>query len=560
VSEIKFDQVGIGTALLHNRLAVPLNQREYSWEEEHVLALFQDLASAIDNSKSSYFLGTIVLTRSKGGVFEVVDGQQRLATTTILLASIRDYFAERKDELLVSDLNNFLFTIVRETREINPRLSLNVDDNQFFRGRILSPKGSRERKQTKVQLLSHERIEQAAQLAEQHVLNIISPYKDSDRISHLNTWVKFIQESALVILLTVADDLNAYVMFETLNDRGLKTSQSDLVKNYLFAQAGDRLAEAQQKWALMAGALETLPQNEDIMITFLRHFVISLYGHTREREVLQKIKEKVIGKPRAIEYLTTMVDAANDYVAMLTSTHAKWNKYNPNMRQAITTIGLLQMLPLRPLMLAVVRKFSSKQTENAFRLFVFWSVRFLIAGGGRSGNVEEAFAKVASEISAGHIDTSGKMTERLIDIIPSDTEFENRFAIARVSRNDIARYYLRALELKEQGSREPEWTPPEQYPINLEHILPEKPDDNWPNFDKSIVPTYHKRIGNMVLLKASVNSVVGNRPFSEKRLHFQKSTFLLTQRVGNRLTWEPKDIDEHQKALAKIAVQIWLKK
>jgi uncharacterized protein with ParB-like and HNH nuclease domain len=556
MTDIQFHQVGIGTALLHNRLAVPLNQREYSWEEEHVLALFQDIAAAIAGGKASYFLGTIVLTQGKGDALEVVDGQQRLATITILLAAMRDYFAEQNDALLIQSLNGFLFTVVRGEREIYPRLSLNVDDNEFFRGRILSPKGSQERKRAKVQRQSHERIEQAAKLAEQHVLNIVSPYKDSDRIDHLNTWVDFIEKNALVITLTVADDLNAYIMFETLNDRGLKTSQSDLVKNYLFAQTGDRLVEAQQKWALMVGALETLPM-EDIVINFLRHFVISLYGHTREREVLQKIKERVIGKLRAIEYLTTMVDAANDYVAMLTSTHAKWNKYNPNIRRAINTLGILQMLPLRPLMLAVVRRFSDTQTEKAFRLFVVWSVRFLIAGGARSGSVEEAFAKVAAEISAGHVDTSEKMTQKLIDIIPSDIEFENRFAIARVSTNDIARYYLRALELNEEGGHETELILPEEYPINLEHILPQKPDDNWPSFDKSIVPTYYKRLGNMVLLKASDNSIIGNHPFSEKRVYYQKSAYLLTQMVGTRLTWESKDIDEYQKELAKRAVKIW---
>ena len=82
-STIEFEHVGIGTALSRNRLSVPPNQREYSWEEEHVQDLFHDLAGAIDSNKPSYFLGTIVLTRGPGGTFEVADGQQRLATTTI---------------------------------------------------------------------------------------------------------------------------------------------------------------------------------------------------------------------------------------------------------------------------------------------------------------------------------------------------------------------------------------------------------------------------------------------------------------------------------------------
>jgi len=159
---IDFDHIGIGTALKNHRLAVPLNQREYSWEEEHVSDLFHDLANAIDNSKPSYFLGTIVLTTEKDGVWEVADGQQRLATTSILLAAMRDYFHGRKDEMLVKDLDGFLYTIVRDQHDINPRLTLNVDDDDFFRKRILCAVDSQERKAVTVNCRSHERIEKAA--------------------------------------------------------------------------------------------------------------------------------------------------------------------------------------------------------------------------------------------------------------------------------------------------------------------------------------------------------------------------------------------------------------
>ncbi len=161
-SGIGFDHIGIGTALKRNRLIVPLNQREYSWEEEHVTDLFHDLAQAIDERKSSYFLGTIVLTRARDGSLEVADGQQRLATTTLLLAAIRDYFFTRHEEMLVTSLEEFLFTIVRESRERNPRLRLNVDDNEFFQKRILAREGTQERSAVVAQKASHQRIEQAA--------------------------------------------------------------------------------------------------------------------------------------------------------------------------------------------------------------------------------------------------------------------------------------------------------------------------------------------------------------------------------------------------------------
>lgn len=553
---IEFNHIGIGTALLRNRLIVPLNQREYSWEDEHVTDLFYDLAQAIEGRKSSYFLGTIVLTRGSDGSFEVADGQQRLATTTILLAAIRDYFFTRHDEMLVTSLEDFLFTIVRETREKNPRLKLNVDDNEFFRRRILSREGTPERSSVTAQKQSHHRIERAAELARAHVQAIISVHSEENRIARLNNWVKFIEESATVIVLTVADDLNAYVMFETLNDRGLRTSQSDLVKNYLFAKADDRIAEAQQKWASMNGTLESLEKDEPVTLTYLRHLVIALHGHTREREVLERVKDKVASKQQAVEFLDMLADCAVDYIALSNPAHAKWNEYHPNIREYVRTLEPLQLIPMRPLMLAVARRFPKQQAEKAFRQFVCWSVRFLIAGGGRTGATEEALARAAKEVSDGHIRTAEQLVTQLTDVLPSDSVFENRFATATVSRNNIARYYLRALELKAQGHAEPEWIPNENTVINLEHVLPEKPGMDWA-IDQRIVSAYYKRIGNMVLLQASVNNAIGNSSFATKRDTFKGSTFLLTNQVAEKATWGPLEIEDRQKELAKIAVATW---
>src|SRR5271157_3238260 len=95
-SKIGFEHKGIGAVLSQNRLRVPLNQREYAWEDEHVQELFSDFSGAIDNDQPTYFLGTIVLT-SGGDEPEVSDGQQRLATSMILLTAIRDYLKGGKD-------------------------------------------------------------------------------------------------------------------------------------------------------------------------------------------------------------------------------------------------------------------------------------------------------------------------------------------------------------------------------------------------------------------------------------------------------------------------------
>jgi uncharacterized protein with ParB-like and HNH nuclease domain len=136
---IDIELEGIGHVLSDNTLAVPVYQRSYAWEERHVRDLFQDLADAIARHEPEYFLGSIVVIENAAGPRpEVVDGQQRLATTTILLAAIRDYIYGREDRQRASDIERmYLITRHIRSQEETPRLQLNESDHDFFMKRIL---------------------------------------------------------------------------------------------------------------------------------------------------------------------------------------------------------------------------------------------------------------------------------------------------------------------------------------------------------------------------------------------------------------------------------------
>jgi hypothetical protein len=555
-SPMDFETFGIGTALKRNRLAVPLNQREYSWEERHVQDLFQDLANAIDNNKQSYFLGTIALTSRADGVLEISDGQQRLATTTILLASFRDYFHRKNDLDMVGDLEDFLFTFVRSTRERNPRLRLNVTDDDFFRRRILEWPYLTSSLDVNKQYRSRYLIDNAANMAAVHVDAILKPFSESNKNDHLNRWIDFIEHATTVILATVPDDLNAYVMFETLNDRGLRTTQADLVKNYLFSESGTRIDEAQQRWASMNGTLEAI-EDDDITITFLRHLLISLHGHVKEREVLERVQGRVKGRAPAIEFLDTLSLAARDYVAMLTPTHQKWIEYPAVTKNHVGTLLLLEVTPLRPLMLAVSRTFSHPETGKAFRQFVSWSVRLLIAGGARSGRVEEALAEAARKVSVGEVVSAAELLEDLRPVLPNDTAFQLAFREATVANHALARYYLRALEQKSQGKSEPEWVPNEENVITLGHVLPQHPGCNWMNVEPAIHSVYYRRLGNMVLSSQTTNHGLGNDSFADKKAAYYNSTYELTKELGDLTNWQATEIEQRQSRLAGLAVETW---
>src|SRR5579871_4404867 len=128
---------GIGQLLHEKRLHVPIYQRSYAWKKQQVLELFHDLRRAIERDKPYYFLGSIVGCEDKDNsdAAEIVDGQQRLATTTILLAAIRDELLNIGDAESATRFEAEMLykTEGFENPTTEPRLTLNETDDDFFR-------------------------------------------------------------------------------------------------------------------------------------------------------------------------------------------------------------------------------------------------------------------------------------------------------------------------------------------------------------------------------------------------------------------------------------------
>jgi len=515
-SEINFEQKGIGAILSHNRLVVPLNQREYSWERDHVQELFQDFSNALTKSEGSYFLGTIVLTKGSGENPEVSDGQQRLATTSILIAAIRDYFFNQNDLKRAGAIaDTYLRTIDLKTTDTVPKLRLNVDDQEFFRKLIISDPGSADRN-VPVSRQSHKRIASAAVTAQVYIGDFLKTFKETAHAARLIELVEFIDSGAQVIALRVPDHIDAFVMFETLNDRGLKASQADLLKNHLLSLCAERINEGQQKWASMVGVLESLEQDE-ITVTYLHHMLINKYGPIREREVFDRIKKTVNSQLGALEFLDELSEGAVHYAALFNPDHKKWNEYGALTRKNITTINRdLRVSQIKPLMFAVARKFPINEAKIAFRYFVFWSVRFLIVGG-RGGLLDRNYSLAAFDVANGTIATATALKTKLDEILPVDAVFAATFAEAKISQNYFARYLLRAMEQQHNKVDEPEFVPSDdENTINLEHVLPENPGALWAGIDSDIAAALFRRIGNLVLLQASRNTLIGNSSFDVK--------------------------------------------
>jgi hypothetical protein len=391
------------------------------------------------------------------------------------------------------------------------------------------------------------------------VKKIVAGLGEKDHGDVLNKWVTFVEHSAQIILLKVPSDVNAYKMFETLNDRGLKTSQSDLVKNYLFGQSGPRLSEAQQKWTLMRGALESLDGDDINTVTFLRHALIILKGYLRESEVYERVQEAARGSQTSIIFMNSLNSLAINYVATFNPENEKWNGYPDSIRRAIKTLNLLNNKPMRPLNLAVAAKFPEKEAAEAYQTFISWEVRFLIAGATRNtAFTESPIASAAKKVFDGEITDEKSLSKELVDVIPNDEQFQLAFETATVSKASLARYYLRSLEMTAKHEATPWFIPnDDRETINLEHVLPTDPMGNWNSFDPVLARADVKRIGNLALLLAKHNCDLRSANFQAKRDVYENTPYVLTSQIATVPEWTHERIVERQKSLAELAVKTW---
>ncbi len=551
--QIMFEQIGLGGILKRNHLKVPPNQRNYTWDGREVKQLFQDLARAID--EGDYFLGTIVTIPRENGVLELIDGQQRLATIAILLAAIRDYVKYKESVLAESVNNEFLTGIDRNKRQRIPKLILNLDDNELF-ACLLTGEGNLE-KITNPTRESHQLLLQAHNLASEHIKNIISTFDEKDHGDVLNRWISYLEHRALVVLMRVPTNSDAFRMFETLNDRGIRTNQADLVKNYLFGRAGERFNEVQSRWLYMHGALESLSE-EDITIDFLRYVLIVLQGDITEANVYERVQGRVKSEQTALEFATQLENLSNIYVATLNPEHERWSNYPDDVNRAIRIFGTFDIKPMKPIILAVAAKMDAKETAKSFNFLVSLGVRLLIASTTRSGSITTPLANIASHVYNGSLKNTVSLKKALEPITPSDAEFKEAFSTTKVSSEKFARYYLRALEMAAKGEKEPWYSPLEDKGIiNLEHVLPKKPLDNWPNFNKEDVANCVQRLGNLALLQRSTNSDLKSADFKTKRKVYAESPYILTSQIAELNDWTPVAIGNRQKTIAALSTLTW---
>lgn len=568
-SFLRYEALGIAQLLKNRALEVPFYQRSYSWlaneerkkeietpsESLQVVEFWDDLLRSFD-AKASYFLGTVVLARegSAAGRQAVIDGQQRLATTSVLLAAIRDRFAEGGEpDFASSTQSDFLAKFDRAVGKHQSNLIMNTDDRDYFDRAII---GSDEVEPEK---LSQRLLSDCRAFFKSAVSEFASQQGTNwrDRLSEFTDWLS---SDVQIVAIDVATEADAFLIFETLNDRGADLTVADLLKNFLFSQAGPRLDEVRDAWVATLANLGIGKVGNQRFTSFARHLLSSKEGLVREREVYARLKATVSGPAAAVSFANELGASSRLYYAILTADSDYWSEHTNSVGQAADVLAELALERYRPLLLAVLSTFPKKEVARFIPAMVSWSIRMLCAGTLGGGVAESAFCEAAVEVRAGNLKTTEDiLASKVGGLVPSDRSFKEQFAQWRVSSSSLSRYLLRALELHVRGESEPELVVNDDADqVNLEHIYPKNASDtDWPTFPTDDRRVWFERIGNHALLQKGPNGRIGNKPWSVKQPVLAQSKLRLTAETSVEPDWTPNEIAERQTVLADMAVEVW---
>ena len=319
------------------RFKVPVYQRDFAWTKEEVDTLWNDIITAVKGGSPEYFLGAITACQSQDAkTFEVIDGQQRLAVLSMIFRAVANSWKSLKDDLRFNDVfRDYLGSRDRRTREVQPKLSLNENNNHIYQALILEGK-EYTADEKKLWVHSNKLLCEAHHGICENLGKWLEGFDDQS--SALLDLEDFLSNKVIVILIQASDESDAFVLFETLNDRGLDLAVSDLVKNYLFSMANTHLDRFKKAWT----EVSTLVGSENLTV-FLRHCWLSEHELVRERELYKALRAKIKGSTGTRQFMEGLRKKADLYAALANPEHAYWADFPPEMRDHLDALLLFKV-------------------------------------------------------------------------------------------------------------------------------------------------------------------------------------------------------------------------
>jgi hypothetical protein len=501
---------------------VPPFQRGYSWEKTHVSTFCDDIFdfNLSWSAGEQYFLGPIVIIEEKDKIV-LLDGQQRLATVTIFFAALRDHARA----LATQKGSDFARDTQRELIEPDDRWSLvlNETDETFFRDAIQSDPP----KSATATLRSHVLIKQAYDLIRARITKELEKLSADENVKRMKSLKHTLAVNAVVVAIAVASEDDAFQIFETLNDRGLRLTVPDLLLNHLTrsAETKDR-PTIREKWTYM---LEKMGKRD--IDRFLRHMWISKFGDVKSRGLYREIKAFIKDeKLEALDFAELCADECDSYVALV-DLDASLGKAEPYVEAIVEYVDVPAALPL---LLSGIRCLDASDLERLAKTTVTLLVRYLAADLNQA-TLEETLYKAARQVREAHAakESSAKTYHvaktTLAGIDASDDQIKTSIPKLILNKKQT-QYIMTALANQLQSSTK-------EVAINkgtIEHIFPQKPNNtDWPNHDELAPFTWH--IGNLTILGDKPNQKAANASFAEKKsTHYPKSEIKLTKEVATK--------------------------
>jgi hypothetical protein len=556
--------VGLGQYITISRFLVPTHQRDYSWTDDYVSEFIRDVEEALKRETTIYFCGLMVFTKTPSALLKVLDGQQRLATTIMIFSAIRNWFHKYGEyHKIEHQFGDYIGSSDLGSDKVEPRLSLTPANNDAFQKFVVNTvpiadivkalrtnsEGERSRTLLKAALLVNRQIEARADEFE-------TRDQAKDYFIKLGN---FLTTTVRIVSFVVNDDAAAYTIFETLNDRGLELTALDLVKNYLFSRAEryrvGGLVELEGRWAEMVALLGSARAD-----SFLRAFWASRHGKMEGAKLFTSFKKNYEKPTDTYQVSIDMRAAAERYAALFNSNDVTWSEYSGKAKRSVEAIALIGLTQAHPIILAALDKFTRHEMERLLWLLEVIAVRWQLVKRGRPGRVESLGGQAAREITEKRITTATEVAGIVSELNILDTEFKSLFATKSESSASKARYLIAGLE-RQALQREGLVLPDELAPANvtLEHILPKSPDAYWRgalNDDARLAREMTERLGNMCLLPG-INSVLGNKHWSEKKKVFEQSRLQTTNRLTQFDSWGKAEIEKRQSHMAELAAAQW---
>ena len=537
---------------------VPMFQRDYSWADDQWDDLWNDIVlTAATRENDVHYMGYLVLSSTDSRVFNVIDGQQRLTTLTLLILAVLKYLDELAENGIDPEANRQRATQLRSsyigyldpvTLITQSKLSLNRANDAYFQTYIvpLQPLPKQNLK------FSEKLLKNAFEWFYGRINEQFSKAKSGKEIAQ---FIENVVDRLFFTVIEVNDELDAFTVFETLNSRGVKLAPIDLLKNYLFSVVN--------KSPLSSHELETRRLEEqwhkivdtigDANLTdFLRVHWNSKNTRVRESGLFKAVRQVIDDRGKVFELVRNLDADSAVFAAFIDPDNELWTI---EQRQYIRTLHLFKVKQPLSLLLAARRTLNDADFTKVLRACVIISFRYNIIFSGATGDQETIYNNLAKDITLGNVKAIQDVMSRLRPIYKTDSEFKAAFSVKAFPNNSskVAIYILTELEKKQGIAFD---TSSSKY--DLEHIFPVNPADDWPGFPSPVTDDPQLRLGNLTLIEKTLNKNAGNRSFDEKKLIYAQSLVPSTQKIGIECDfWSKSEINDRQDRMAREATSIW---